>query len=110
MVLIIFHCQFDALYNRPLPFRADLLSPLECHKRHLKVMRRLLECRLLMGLNDFANGWRVSATCKNARVPVKKHTNEACIAESFFKLSDPLFAIARVDSVKSCLFERETER
>lgn len=104
-MVIILDRQLDALHNRSLFFRADLLSTLKCHKRHLEIMRRLLKRHLLMGLND--GDEMASARKKDMSLAKKKkkktHTNDACIAESFLKSSEPLFAIARVDSVKSCL-------
>ena len=37
----------------------------------------------------------------------RSRTNEACIVDNFFRSSEPLLAIALVDSVKSCLLSRK---
>ena len=90
----------NTIHYCALPLGADLLSALKGHEGKLEVMGSLLQGRLLARLLG-----RISYSASSLGVRVYARTRVACIAASFFKSSDPRFAIARVDSVKSWLSE-----
>ena len=97
MVLVIINSQLDSLHNRSLSFCTNLLRTLKRNQGHLKIMRCFLHCGLLMRLQISFIGLILAEECRI------QNTNEACNSDSFFKSSEPLFAMARVVSVRSCL-------
>ena len=96
MVVVIFYRKLHTLHNRPLALRADLLCTLEGNEGHLEIMRCLLEDCFLVWLERRRrmNFVRVSST-------TFRRTSLLWSVESFFKSSEPRFAIARVASVRS---------
>jgi hypothetical protein len=99
---------FGGVYDSALPLGGQLLSTLECDKGKLKVMRGLLKrCLLCRFVWLYFDKKKESGSGKRGNGPCldwMKRTEDACNADNFFKSSEPRFAIARVVSVKSCLF------
>ena len=99
---VLFNRMLHTLDNGALPLRADLLCALESDEGELEVMGSLLQGGLVLGLGGNRQQgleMRVGRSCRHPRGQIL--TKVVCNAASFFKSSEPRFAIARVVSVRS---------